>query len=176
MRKVFNHTPKKVSVDGLRFDDEGNLVSAPSFFYQGQLTTIQEGRRYVVNQSAINIFDEQLANPIKLYGGAYWINHSDVSKVSDDDYVEFSIVDKDDVLGMFGMYGLSVANGDIIELSKFVKRDYVKKGDPSNGYFSDLVSNATGAYSLPTGLYTRVYYFSYGETPITLNVRHYYYQ
>jgi hypothetical protein len=172
MRKVFNHQQKKVEIEGLELQN-GHVVAAPTYFYKGDDHTIQEGKRYLIEQASIEIFDDLIAQPLKIYGGAYWVDLDDVDKVSKDDYLEFSIVDKDDVLGMFGLLGITPGEG-VLEITKFVKKDYIRKGDPATGFYSDLVSNTKGVSEIIPGLYRRLYYFSYGSQPITLYTKYFY--
>lgn len=175
MRKVFPPAPRSVTLEGLK-QENGQLVTAPTYFFTDNLNIIQEGVRYEIEAPALNIFDEKVSYPVRLFGGKYWVEQADVDKVHELDYVEFSIIDKDDLFGMFALYGLSVENGDFIELNKFVIKDYVKKGNPSNGYFSDLTTNVSAASEIMTGLYRRIAYYSHGGIPITLFVKYYYYK
>ncbi len=152
---------------GNKKDSNGRLIVAPSFFYKDHMNTIQTSHRHDVVPGDINIYDTLVDQNCKLYGGEYWISSDTVNNVHEDDIIELSIIDKDDVLGYFGAYGLSKDNGDILELTKFVIDEYVKKGNPSDGYHTDLVSAVKGVSDIPVGLYVRTYYFSYG----TENVR-----
>ena len=138
MRKVYNHKPRGVTLDGIKSDDNGQLVTSPSYFYTDTLNAIQETTRYAIENLAVNIFDEKIENNIKLFGGKYWVGEDYVNNVHKDDYVEFSIIDKDDILGFFSMFGLDKDNGDILELNKFVINDIVKKGNSANDFYSDL--------------------------------------
>jgi hypothetical protein len=175
MRKIYNHSPKSVSLDNVATEN-GKLITAPTYFYTENLNIMQEMTRYQVIAPAINIFDEQIQLGQRLFGGKYWIHRDSVDKVHSDDYVEFSIIDKDNILGMFDMFGLSIANGDFIEITKFIIRDYVDKGNPSNGFYSDLTTPTSPASEIPPGLYRRVAYYSAGGQPLTIYVKYYYYK
>lgn len=102
-----------------------------------------------------NFFDIQIPYKVFLYGGRYTVLNA--NDVHDDDYIEFSIIDKDDVLGLFGVYGIPA--GGFLELSKFVKRWWVKSSPTYEFLSSDAV------YLIP-GLYIRVGYRSHGSVNI----------
>lgn len=118
--------------------------------------------KYVVKPLQCNIFDEVVTVERRINGGEYWIYEDDVDKVHRDDYVEFSVVDKNDVLGLFSKYGLVVGQG-ILELTKFVNTEYVKKGNKSEGYHSQLYEGIKGTNKVVPGLFLRTYYFAYGS-------------
>jgi hypothetical protein len=71
--------------------------------------------------------------------------------------VEFALVDKDDVLGLFAAYGLTVGV-DVLELGKFVITMYVPEGS-----FQDNMS-VEAPVSVMAGLYLRLIYHSVGTT------------
>jgi len=124
----------------------------------------------------INIFDEEIVVEKRICGGEYWIKQEDTYKIHDDDYVEFAIVDKNDVLGLFSAYGLSKANGDILELTKFVLTDYIKKGNSINGYHSLLYEGIKGTNLVYPGLFMRCIINSNGTENFTEMWRCYYYE
>jgi len=157
-------------------DKEGRQVFAPSFFYKDNMNTIQESHKRVIDPDEINIFDIQVKHACKLYGGEYWISEETANNVHSNDYIEMSIIDKDDILGFFSTYGLDKSKGDILELTKFVVREYVKKGNKLDGYYGDLVSGVNGVSDIPVGLYIRIYYFSHGNEPVTFISKLYKYQ
>jgi hypothetical protein len=170
------YQPKGVQrVDtGIPFNNEGKPIMSPSFYHADGYNEIQDMKKYQVTSTSVNIFDELIEKEIRLSGGQYWIREEDVNMVSEDDYVEFSIVDKDDVLGLFSVYG--VPSGGFIELAKFVRKHYVRKGDKNSGYYSDLASNIEGAALVGQGLYKRMYYYSFGAVPLTMYVNYITYQ
>lgn len=120
-----------------------------------------------------SFFDNVVSYEKHINGGEYWIDN--VSNVHEDDYIEFSIVDKNDILGLFSTYGLTVGI-DVLQLVKFVNTDYVKKGDPTTGYHSQLFEGIKGTNKVITGLYFRTSYVSHGTTDINLRWRLYYYE
>ena len=129
-----------------------------------------------ITAGEINIFDEVVTVEKKLCGGEYWIITSTGSDVHDDDYVEFSIIDKDDVLGLFSTYGLSTSTGDVLELTKFIITDYAKKGFNGYEFHSKLYEGIKGTNGVIAGLYFRAYYHSYGTVDLNFKWRVYYYE
>lgn len=107
-------------------DQEGipTVVSAP-YSPSRQYHQIGNGDNlYIAVPDAVNIFDMQITSSMvdangycQLFGGEYWTD----GNVLDGDYGEFSVVDKDDVLGLFSQYGLVVGQ-DVLELSKYVNK------------------------------------------------------
>jgi len=106
---------------------------------------------YTAQPDAVNIWDTEITSDlvgpdglVEFFGGEYWTDGG----VALGDYVEFAVMDKTDVLGYFAAYGLSVANSDVLELAKYVRK-------------RPLVSNEYGqirpgqAAKLVPGLYLR---------------------
>lgn len=132
--------------------------------------------REAVTAGAINFFDYEIDSEKRINGGEYWIAPGDEAKVHNDDFIEFSIIDKNDVLGLFSYYGLSVANGDILELVKFVQNDLVKKGNISEGYHTQLYEGIKGTNRVTFGLFMRVAYDSHGTENLNFLWRLYFYE
>jgi hypothetical protein len=148
----------------------GAPIVAPTLEDMCGIHSLKMGYKSVITEEATNYFDNVITEELKICGGEYWIYEDDVDKVHINDYVEFSIIDKDDVLGLFSYYGLTLGV-DILELNKFVKTDYIKKGNKANGYYADLSKSVKGANGLIVGLYTRIKYESNGTQPINLMYR-----
>ena len=114
-----------------------------------------------------NIFDLKLDENIvgadgfcELIAGSYYIRNE--AAIHDDDILEFSVIDKDDVLGLFSQYGLTVGT-DVLELAKFIRTHSVVGGT--------LVHFIPGQRKiLPQGLYLRTSYTSYGSTNFLLKI------
>lgn len=123
----------------------------------------------------LNIFDYMIDVEKRISGGEYWIYPEDSSKIHKKDYLEFSVIDKNDVLGIFNYYGL-IPGVDILELTKFVKTDYIKKGNSAEGYHSQLFEGIKGTNALVAGLFLRVAYFSVGTQDLDFFWRLYYYE
>ncbi len=154
----------------------GTPVMSPSFDDVQGLYPKKKCYKDTVNGGQINIFDIEVTQEKRIHGGEYWIHQDDVSKVHDDDFIEFSVVDKNDVLGLFGTYGLNKENGDILELCKFILTDYVKKGNASDGYHSVLYEGIKGTNLVTKGLFLRTMYDSHGSENIRWMWRLYYYE
>lgn len=154
--------PKKSS-DGLH-------IYAPSFEWDGDLNGRWKGQRYVASAGVLNIFDELITSEVKLRGGWYeLLDDPTIPKATNQDYIEFSVVDKDDVLGLFSTYGLTVGE-DVLEISKFVVKDYINPYHNNREMF-----NVSSASTIVAGLYMRTYYYSNGAQDVTFKrIIHYY--
>lgn len=157
-------------------NDFGAEIVSPTFDDVNGLYPKKKMYKDTAIAGQINFFDIEVTQEKRINGGEYWVHPEDVAKVHDDDYVEFSIIDKNDVLGLFSAYGLNKANGDILELCKFVLTDYVLKGDPDNGYHSELYEGIKGTNVVYTGLFMRAAYVSHGTENIRWKWRLYFYE
>ena len=73
------------------------------------------------------------------------------------DYIEEAVVDKDDVLGLFNTYGLTVGT-DVLELKKYIKTEYINP--LVAGQRQVFIANST--FVIAAGLYLRTIYVSVG--------------
>lgn len=121
----------------------GLEIVAPSFVYVEQSGLIK-GHRFVCQPDSTNVFDWQLPFNVALQGV-----HAIIVDNQDGDYGEFSVVDADDVLGLFALYGLTVGV-DVLQIQKFGETVYVPAGRSDIGYFFD------SAFQIPAGLYLRM--------------------
>jgi len=104
-----NYVLKKVSVDS-----QGHPIYAPTFEFDENRTKEWTGRRYPVTAGVLNIWDEWNASTMYLRGGWYEIFQEPSSyKTIDGDTIEFSIVDKDDVMGLFSLFGLTARTNEV---------------------------------------------------------------
>lgn len=142
-------------------NSDGAPVNAPTFEDTSGLAPQWEGHMYTANAGATNIFDEVVTTEKRLRGG--WYELLDSNAVVGD-YVEFSVVDKDDVLGLFALLGLTVGV-DVLELRKYVKKDYV---NPTNKARQPFVGNS--AFPVIVGLYLRSMYVSIGSVDVVFKV------
>lgn len=128
------------------FDSKGARVVANQAYQHADEATLFNGFRYVAPANAVTIFDEPVGNQlIYIQGG-----HADIHQGNDNNFIDFSIVDKDDALGMFGALGYTVGQ-DVLELGKFVDNYPVSPGTSKN---VDLIARtATLVYP---GLYRRI--------------------
>jgi len=175
MRKVINNVGlKKVNIDGENRDLSGNIIFSPGMDYTMGLYPKKCMYKHHITHGQINFFDTLITTERQINGGEYWVYPDDVSKVHADDIAEGSIVDKDDVLGLFSIYGL--VEGDILELHKFVINDYIKKGSAESGYHIQCFKGYKGTNQVIPGLYFRFGVDSSGADDYDLLWRMYYYE
>ena len=129
----------------------------------------------VVPFGTTKFFDTLVESEKRICGGEYWVKNSDVDKIHEDDYIEFSIIDKNDILGLFSTYGLT-AGTDILELVKFVYTDYIQKGNPLEGFHSILYEGIKGTNAVVPGLFMRMMCKSHGIQDFGLVWRMYFYE
>lgn len=164
-----NNVIDKISSDGFR-------IFSPTLDDVQGLYPKKKMYKHSVVAGNINIFDIEIDIEKRICGGEYWIKQEDIDKIHEDDYIEFAIVDKNDVLGLFQYYGLSKENGDVLELTKFVLTDYIKKGNKLDGYHSVLYEGIKGTNILYSGLFMRCIIDSSGAENFTFIWRCYYYE
>lgn len=111
-----------------------------------------------------NVFDIKIDetivgrdNQVEFTSGAYYIREQD--KITDNDYLEVSIVDKDNVTGLFEYYNL-IPGEDVLELVKFIKTHSIIGG-------RRILLDGGQSKIIPYGLYIRISYFSYGIEPFS---------
>ena len=143
-------------------DDEGNPILAPAFENTGGLHPLWHGHLYNVTAGATNIFDYLVTTEKRLRGGWYTLMDSNAIV---GDYIEESVVDKDDVLGYFDALGYTVGQ-DVLELKKYVKTEYVHPN--SEGIRQEFQANSV--FTVVAGLYLRTLFESTGNTDLQLAV------
>jgi hypothetical protein len=118
------------------------------------------GYKFTITASQTNFFDISVPGAIiYLAGGTFAIKAANpAADIHEDDYAEFSVIDKDDVLGLFATYGLTVGV-DVLELKKYVKTHYFL---PNDNELRMHIEPSTLAQVLP-GLYMRAAYHSHGN-------------
>ena len=141
--------------------DDGVPITAPTFEETEGLAPNWQGYLYTATAGATNIFDEVVTVERRLRGG--WYELFDSNAVAGD-YVEFAVVDKDDVLGLFTMLGLTVGE-DVLELRKYVRKEYV---NPTLAGRQDFQGNS--AFHVIEGLYLRSIYVSTGSNNVQFKV------
>lgn len=152
-------------------NDDGELLTAPTFENTHGLNARWKSYKYIVSSGTLNMFDEPIVTELKLRGGYYQLLDSPSNpKAEVGDYLEFSVVDKDDVLGLFSVYGLTVGV-DVLELKKFVVKDYISPYDSSKTEFK-----TNGSFDVLPGLYFRTTYKSTGSQDVTLKVGSFHYE
>jgi hypothetical protein len=148
-------------------DTGGRTIVSPTFEDTQGLSTIWKGHLYTAAPNSLNIFDEKVTTQLKLRGGWYKLLDSTANV---GDYVEFSIIDKDNILGLFGMFGLTVGTS-VLELKKFVRSEYVSPNDMTR---QDFVTG--GASEVMAGLYFRTYYLNTGSSEIKFAITEKYHE
>lgn len=131
-----------------RYSAGGALVTS-STYGEFQEDAAFKGILLEADPKKTTIYDLLITKQIFIQGGYFWSNGGNPG-----DMVEVSVVDKDDVLGLFGLFGL-VPGVDVLELDKFVETMYLKPG----GMDFSLVETSDIAQLMP-GLYVRTKYVS----------------
>ena len=129
---------------------DGNPIAAPAFEDTGGLNPKWKGYKYTATADAINIFDELVTIEKALRGVWYELLDGNASA---DDFIEFSVVDKDDTLGLFDGLGLTVGE-DVLELNKYVETEYINP--TTAGSREVFMANST--FVVVDGLYLRTVY------------------
>jgi len=147
--------------------ESGHLIFAPTFEDDMGLTGTFRGHLFKASPNTLNIYDIPVSSEMKLRGGWYQLFSDNTNPTANiGDYIEFSVIDKDDVLGLFSSYG--VPEGGFLELSKFVNKDYVNPYDNSRQDFR--VSGGSTVYS---GLFLRVFYMNTGTQEVDFGLKVY---
>jgi len=124
--------------------------------------TVWKIRKFKALKGQTTFFDIEITTEKRLAGGDFEIKNP--TSVNENDYMEFSIVDKNNVLGLFQTYGLKPGI-DILELHKFIRTAYI----PKNG-IKDFYSHLGCTFAVYAGLFLRISYSSFGTTDINFNV------
>jgi len=130
---------------------------------QNYRTVSEDGfRTYSVSFIAVagelTAYDLLLDTDILLHGGWSWVGDT----ASWGDQVHMSVIDKDDVLGLFDLLGLTEGE-DVLELSRYI----VDIDVPPGGYGKEGHHIHTGTFAdLVEGLYLRVRYSSEGDSDV----------
>ena len=140
---------------------DGNPVLAPTFEDTQGLYPEWRGYLYTATAGATNIFDEVVTTEKQLRGG--WYELFDDNAVVND-YLEFAVVDKDDVLGLFALYGMTVGV-HVLELKKYVKTEFI---NPTKKERQIFMPQST--FVVTAGLYLRTIYESTGQNNVTFKV------
>jgi len=137
-------------------NDLGQTVQAVSAYAYANESTRFKGFLYAPPANTLSIYDEKISNSKIFVQGAEMI-WADTPSLGD--YMEFSVVDKDDVLGLFSSYGLT-AGVDTLELIKYATTGYL----PPRFFIRELLAKT--AASVVGDLYIRMYYFNAHSTNI----------
>jgi hypothetical protein len=127
--------------------------------------TVFQGFSYTAQPGALNIYDEPIGNQlVYIQGGKLWVKQPNLG-----DYAELSVVDKDNVLGLFDQYGL-VEGTDVLEVSKWVRKLHT----PPWNWECELFAKTAG--SVAPGLYLRVAYENTGTSAVDFGVFYLWYE
>jgi hypothetical protein len=127
---------------GGNVDNKGNPVYAPTFLAASEQARL-EGYELIGDPGATTIFDIEVEHQMLVQGGQFWI----VGAVAGDT-CHFSVVDKNDVLGLHTQLGLPL--GTPIELVRYVKNYRL----PPTPLYQDSIIMPTVAPVAP-GLFLR---------------------
>lgn len=156
MSVLFDPSPKTTTpIDGAE-------VVAPTFLHASEQARLK-GYRVVCAPGEVTIFDIEVTSQLLVQGGQFWLRNA-----ADEDYADFSIVDKNDVLGLHTQYGIPL--GTPIELRKYV--DYFPF--PPGDYQDNIVMPTVAP--IIEGLFMRVVYHSHGVAPVTLGMLYRWYE
>jgi hypothetical protein len=127
--------------------------------------TVFQGFSYTAQPNSLNIFDEPIGNKlVYVQGGKLWIKQPNLG-----DYAELSVVDKDNVLGLFDQYGLTPGT-DVLEISKWVRNLTIPPWD----WECELIAKTAGMVT--SGLYLRISYLNSGSQPVNFGVFYLWYE
>lgn len=110
------------------YTEEGALVVSPTYGKYDEAGRFK-GVGLKAEANATSMVDYELTTEIYLLGAEYWIHNGHWG-----DKIDFSIVDKNDTLGLFSMFGLSPGE-DVLELVKHVKEYPVKPGEQAGSFY-----------------------------------------
>lgn len=140
----------------------GAAIIAPTYFTIDESWRM-EGIRFTASGNTTTICDYHINKEILMQGGQWWTLTTGM-----DDVADFSVVDKDNTLGLHTMYGLPP--GYPIELKKFVNNYYVPPGITTGMIQAPTVSPVV------SGLYVRIAYDNNGDDDAEIAVNYIYYE
>lgn len=143
-------------------DDEGRPIIAPSFVEAGHYDGCYNGFRWEITAGTTNEHDTELETDVKIQGGQYRLVGG---PPADGDYMCLSVIDKNDVLGMFSLYDYEVGV-DELELFRYVRNHYACSNTSCMGLVN--VFEFPSAKFIPMGLFLRAIYVSIGECDIVM--------
>ena len=127
----------------------GYHVVAVSPYAYSEEDSKHVGQLFNPVRGATSFHDIQVTTEVFIQGAKEYL----ISNGIDGDIVEFSVVDKDDVLGLFATYGLTVGV-HVLEVAKFLETFHVEPGTHRG-----TLESQTAGQVLP-GLYMRIKYES----------------
>jgi len=139
-------------------DAYGNMIIAPSHGHYNEHGKFK-GFLLTCSGNQTTILDHKIEQQVYVNEGYFWACSGNMG-----DYAEFSVVDKDDVMGLFDTYGLEVGV-DVLELGKFVESQYI---DPNGSPLQRLTSPTEACVC--SGLYMRTKYENVGDRTAYIGV------
>jgi len=138
--------------------DDGAAIVAPSYG-QFQEDACFKGFLVSADTPGDHIEDHKIDKQVYVKGGQYWTTGG-----TSGDYAEASVIDKDDILGLFALYGL-VPGVDVLELFKFAESIYI---NPQGTGFASLDTPDTAM--VVSGLYLRTKLHLTGQKDVDFGV------
>jgi hypothetical protein len=145
-----------------RRNEDGNTIVAPTHTCINESWRM-EGIRFTASGQTTTIYDYHITKEILMQGGHWWTSAHGL-----DDSADFSIIDKDDILGLHTLYDLPP--GYPIELKKFVKNYHIPSGLTTGTIQAPTVSPVV------SGLYVRIAYDNNSDENAEIGVNYIYYE
>jgi hypothetical protein len=150
------------------FDAAGNPIYAPSFESTMGVSPIWQSYLYNATNSVTSTFDTELSEEVKLRGGSYEICTSPITGTH---VVNFMIVDKNDVLGLFAGLGLTPGVDELI-VKHYIRDEYVN----INSVGQTKTFSANSVSTLVAGLFLRTTYNNQSLDDVEFKVTYIYYE
>lgn len=112
---------------------------------------LQKGFLITATSGQTTLSDKKFDFDIDLFGGAYEVG----TTANPGDYIEFEVIDKDNILGY----------GENVVLNKYIETNYVLPG-------SEYVHEEPVGSVIPAGIYLRVRYVSTGLVNVNMVFRY----
>jgi hypothetical protein len=158
-KALCNRSVQPRAGDGVTY---GHPVYSPTFLTTSEHARLK-GYRLAAAAGTSTILDVEITNQSLIQGGQFWIRGA-----ADGDEVSFSVVDKNNILGLHTLYGLPV--GTPIELVKYVDSYHVPEGD-----YNDNIIMPTVA-PVASGLFLRTTYTSVGVSDVRIGILYRWYE
>jgi hypothetical protein len=149
------------SLSEINRTDEGNFIYSPTYFSAPEAWR-SKGIKFTIPGNSVGINDLMISSQLRIQGADFWAR-SDI----DGNEVEFSVIDKDNVLGYHTIY--SLPPGHPLELTKFVESNFF----PSGLYCGS--KTATQAHPVVQGLYIRIKYTNNSANEAIMGVNYVWY-
>jgi hypothetical protein len=152
-----------LTTQALKVTPSGAMLSAPTHMTVSEAWRMH-GYKFNMPASGLSIHDIEITTQVLVQGGTFWV---DVE--GEDDYAEFSVVDKNNVLGLFSLFGLTPGE-DVLELKKFITKMYMHKGFNNKSIMASVVTPVV------SGLFLRNYYYNSSSSPVKVGMSYVWYE